>query len=1522
MKYLKRLTALLLTFIMVLGIPISANAIQDWYGVSDPLQYTSDLHIGNYTYRAGTYSTVMRLDETNRIAYCIQPDVQIGGNESDWFYETVSSTPAWNALSLNQQTAINLLLLYGYPNQSLPGNKPEQYFATRNMIWEIVMGYRDSTHPYTRRDARCYNAFSGHAGFVQAYKELEKKLTTHYLRPSFSGRSAMSAPTIILDYNPSTKKYEKTVTDTNNVLSSFNFSISGVTLSRNGNTLSISTANKITAGAVFSSTKPLPSPASTGILIWQSVNNPSGNQNMITGGGAGDPVPAYFKLAIGEGTVQIRKTDDTHGGFFSGAVYGIYDSGGTKVDELTTSAADYVKSKPLPLGHYYLQELKAPSGAILDTTKHEFDLTTNGATLSLSVSDQSQTANILITKQGEVLTGATQSDSEFGPLYTPTYGLSALSGAVYDIYANENIVSAGGKQLYTKDQLVCTVNSGAKSPNLPLGQYRAVEKTAPSGFALDTTPHIIDLTYKGQTVTVYTEPVTVTNQRQKVTVSLKKFIEENALFPNPDAYKDIRFGIFSSKDIQDNSGNTVIPKNSLLDIFGIDETLQGSSSADLPISDYYLKELQTAPGWVLDETEYPFSFSAQPQDVQHVIVEPNGGQPISNETVKGYVEIYKSDATYGGALANAVYGIYTTNGTQAGSLTTDLKGYDKSGPLPRGSYYLQEISAPEGTVLDPKQYPFTISEQDAVITIHLENISQQANVLITKEGERLTNADQSETEFGIQYTPVYGTETLSGAVYEIYANQDIYSPGGILLYSAGELIATVNGGEISPDLPLGQIRIQEKTVPEGFVLDTTPHIVDLTYKGQNVTVYTEPVTVTNQRQKVTVTLTKLIEENPIFPNPDAYKDIRFGIFTAQDFKDSSGNVVIPQNSLVDIISLDESLKGVSSADLPIGSYYLKELQTAPGWVLNETIYPFTFEAQPQEIQEITIDPSNGEPIVNNTVKGFIEIIKKSVLPETHKGLFVPSGLPVGEAVYGIFTLDDIKVGEMTLNESGYAKSTLIPHGNYYVAELVPPFGMELDLAKYPVSIQEDGEVISVESTDIAKLGTVTGFYQDTGGGDGLDVAPIVKEPKPLTPTISTGDHTFGFIIFLTAAAGGSPLLLLLFRKKKKSRLFPVLFLVLSLLFLTSCGGISDASVSETDGGGTSSALSSGAETPQAPGAGRSITREQEFVTTSEDFNASFQKTLEQPEGSYSLKDIEYTVLSEKKLEEPVTVTQQVEYFGLLEQNAKAPSAITIDADGESVTGKLIGIDYTPIIITGRETSADAYTDYGLDVNEPKPPQTKEIAYADPQTGKTVSAVLDFDHLETLDGFSWRSDVTIPLTFSYYDSFGYVLGDAFIPYNEEIPAMDGFESVLLDSLGLNPEQYRITGFQWTGEPYEENGVMYRNAEASGQRYAASYRAVYSGTVSLPDVPGYDAVATYTGTVQQPTGETEYTVKAVASYERLESEEKAEIPSQPGTGLTPIQIVFISVGAFLFLVLIVGLLWILAKQKKKKQTKKEF
>ena len=149
-------------------------------------------------------------------------------------------------------------------------------------------------------------------------------------------------------------------------------------------------------------------------------------------------------------------------------------------------------------------------------------------------------------------------------------------------------------------------------------------------------------------------------------------------------------------------------------------------------------------------------------------------------------------------------------------------------------------------------------------------------------------------------------------------------------------------------------------------------------------------------------------------------------------------MVIPKDSLVEIFGIDETLQGVSSIDLPIGNYYLKELQTAPGWVLNDTEFPFVFEAQPQEVPAITIDPSDGEPIENLTVKGSIELMKQAVLPETNQGLFVPSGLPVGGAVYGVFTPDGNQVDEMTTDEDGYAQSSILPYGEYYVAELVPP----------------------------------------------------------------------------------------------------------------------------------------------------------------------------------------------------------------------------------------------------------------------------------------------------------------------------------------------------------------------------------------------------------------------------------------------------------------------------------------------------
>ena len=467
-KPLKRIITFCLALIIALGIPITAFAEQDWYGVSDPLTYTTTVKIGNHTYAAGSHSYVMRLDESNRIAYCIQPDIMIGADESDWLYESGSTSPGWEALSSLQRQAINLLLLYGYPNQTLPGTKSEQYFATRMMIWEIIMGYRNENKPFNRTDSRCYDAFSGHSGFVKAYNELQSRLVSHYVRPSFAGASRSQAPTIALNYNPSTKQYETSVTDTNNVLSSFNFSMSGVTFTRNGNTLKISTAKEITTETAVSSTKPLPAPISSGILVWRSVNDP-GNQELITGGGAGDPVPAYFKLKTNPalGSLKIVKSFELATKPIENVEFLITGPHGYSKTFKTNSAGEITVNN-LPIGTYTVteQSCEANQGYILAESQN--------ITVEM---DKTTTANI----QNNIMRGDLKVIKTFEGRETPLAGVEFTITGPHDY-----------NQTFATDE-----NGEINITDLPIGEYTVteIESELTEGYVLSE-PQTVTVAYQ------------------------------------------------------------------------------------------------------------------------------------------------------------------------------------------------------------------------------------------------------------------------------------------------------------------------------------------------------------------------------------------------------------------------------------------------------------------------------------------------------------------------------------------------------------------------------------------------------------------------------------------------------------------------------------------------------------------------------------------------------------------------------------------------------------------------------------------------------------------------------------------------------------------------------------------------------------------------------------------------------------------------------------------------------------------
>ena len=305
---------------------------------------------------------------------------------------------------------------------------------------------------------------------------------------------------------------------------------------------------------------------------------------------------------------------------------------------------------------------------------------------------------------------------------------------------------------------------------------------------------------------------------------------------------------------------------------------------------YYLNGIITLPiGTItIQETKAPEGYLINSQIFIQQIASIGSGErvdtynaPIIPEQVmKGSVELYKSDDESGNALAGAVYGIYFHDGTEVGRLTTDETGYAKSDLLPYGQYYLQEITAPNGYVLDTAQYPFTIGADGQVITINATDKNQMGQIQGTKTGEVLVASDFRLTEFGMMYAPIYEEQGLPNAVYEIYAKEDIATPEGTVKYTAGQLVETVTTDEqgmfTSKQLYLGTYVIKEKTAPEGYVQDTTEYEVTLSYGGQNNALILSPVTLSDERQKVTVSVKKEMEENTVYPNPEAYKDVQFG----------------------------------------------------------------------------------------------------------------------------------------------------------------------------------------------------------------------------------------------------------------------------------------------------------------------------------------------------------------------------------------------------------------------------------------------------------------------------------------------------------------------------------------------------------------------------------------------------------------------------------------------------------------------
>lgn len=379
-------------------------------------------------------------------------------------------------------------------------------------------------------------------------------------------------------------------------------------------------------------------------------------------------------------------------------------------------------------------------------------------------------------------------------------------------------------------------------------------------------------------------------------------------------------------------------------------------------------------------------------------------------------------------------------------------------PLPFGNYELFEQQSPWGYVFDGEPVPFVVDGTQDVVTVEKYNVAQKGTITVSKEGEVFSHV----AEAGEMYQPQYEVQGQPGAVYDITALEDIVTPDGTVHLKAGELATTLTTGSdgtaTSEPLYLGRYQILERTAPDGMVIDPEPKEVTLSYTGQEVEITSASVGFVNERQKVEISLQKLLEQDGTFSigMNGEWKNITFGLFAAEQLTASDGTS-IPADGLMETTGIDENGNAIFKTDVPCGaSLYIKEIGADDHYILSDEKYPVVFEYAGQDVAKVEIKANDGEAIENTLKRGKVSGWKVD-----------QDGFELAGAKIGLFRFDETEFTEETAlmvtesNEIGYFEFDKVPVGNWLVREIAPPAAFVLTEETFPIEITEDGQTIEI-----------------------------------------------------------------------------------------------------------------------------------------------------------------------------------------------------------------------------------------------------------------------------------------------------------------------------------------------------------------------------------------------------------------------------------------------------------------------------
>lgn len=1063
-------------------------------------------HMNGWFSDEAKYNTVFTIGSYSGPAcYCIEPGTPIENkykltSRDESYWDNFPSEYNHTITVPDIKIFIGRIMQYGYTeNVSINWRTQNEadadsfslYYATQLLIWETVAGERDSDFNHIT-PVGC-NAILDKIGaehpmksrIMSHYNNIVAGVKTHTTTPSFCSKTPSGGGTRELKWDGS--QYTATFTDTNNILQRFSFSAdNGYTCRVAGNTLTVSgtaapkgtvtvTAVKNTAGR-------------KGIIVWgDGIVKPGvGQQDLATyAATVRDPVTAFLRLRVSTGNIKIVKTSED--GRVDGITFRIKGNGVDKT--VKTANGGSITADNLAPGEYTVTE-ETPEEYAEREAQHI--TVTSGQTATVSFNNILKKGKIAIIKH---------SDDGSTKIETPE------KGAEFEVFLKSAGSYASAKET-ERDTLVCDKNGFAETKALPYGEYTVKQTKGQSGRE-HIAPFNVFIREDGETYRFL-----INNAVFKSAVEIvKKDAETGKIIPAAGIGFKVRNTDTGKFVVQ----HITYPTPADIDTYYTDLTGKLMLPEKLPYGNYEITEQCTAYGYVLNTEPVAFKIDGSKTVVT---VEkrnmPQKGIIRLQKNGEVFASVNKSDGVYQPVFANknlagAVYEITAAEdiitpdgtlryakGTTADTVTTDKKGNAASKPLYLGKYTVREIKAPYGTVLNgtPETVELTYAGETVEVTetaAEFYNERQKAEVSLSKIlGKDETfgignNGEILSVQFGL-----YAAEEMTAADGSVI-------PTDALLENAG----CDENGKITfkTDIPVGaRLYVKEIATDERYILSDEKYPVSFEYAGQKTALV-----------KISVNDDEAIKNNILYGSVRGLKIDRetesviagavFGLFRGNETEFTYTNAILTAESDKDGI--------FTFNNIPYGSWIIKELKPANGYLPNDEIYTVTIDADGQLVETT---------VTNNRVP---EIRTKAAV-NGGKTAGADDELTIEDTVYYTHLIPGREYTVKGILMDRSTGATLLVNGKKITAEIT--FTPEKAEGEVIVRYTFDGKGIKCQ-TDIVVFealycdGEELAVHADIE--DAEQTVTLTVPPAPYIPAPKTGDNSkLGFWIGLAAVALG------------------------------------------------------------------------------------------------------------------------------------------------------------------------------------------------------------------------------------------------------------------------------------------------------------------------------------------------------------------------------------------------------------------